>query len=183
MPESNAIAWNEIDAEDDSEVAVERKEVQFLVFRCGTGLYGVDLLKIHEILKPLPVTRLPNVDEEVLGVINLRGNIIPVLDVLKTLRDEYSALSSTSRIIVCSVNDKSMGLLVDGVVEVVSLLESSIEGAELRGFSQEYLSGVGRTKDFIFLIFNLPLLFRDTRIESGEEDEEALFLESDMRRG
>src|SRR5512137_1246495 len=100
MPESNAIAWNEIDTEGESEASVERKEVQFLVFRCGAGLYGVDLLKIHEILKPLPVTRLPNVDEEVLGVINLRGNIIPVLDVLKTLRDEYSTLVPTSRIIV-----------------------------------------------------------------------------------
>src|SRR5512135_2509189 len=121
MPESNAIAWNEIDAEDDSEVAVERKEVQFLVFRCGSGLYGVDLLKIHEILKPLPVTRLPNVDPEVLGVINLRGNIIPVLDILKTLRNEYTQLSATSRIVVCSVSERSMGLLVDSVVEVVTL--------------------------------------------------------------
>ncbi|WP_078123517.1 chemotaxis protein CheW [Leptonema illini] len=164
MPENslNAISWND----DETEAVVAEAEVQFLVFLCGSGLYGVDLLKIHEILKPLPVTRLPNVEEEVLGVINLRGNIIPVLDVLKTLRHEYAELHPTSRIVVCSVNDKSMGLLVDAVVEVVSLKESSIEGAELRGFSQEYLSGVGRTSDFIFLIFNLALLFKDRVAES-----------------
>lgn len=168
MPENslNAIAWNE---DVDDETVSTEAEAQFLVFRCGEGLYGVDLLQIHEILKPLPVTRLPNVEEEVLGVINLRGNIIPVLDVRKTLGNEYAELHPTSRIVVCSVNEKSMGLLVDSVVEVVALKESSIEGAELRGFSQEYLSGVGRTDDFIFLIFNLALLFRD-RLPEKETD-------------
>lgn len=177
MPENalNIASWNQTDLE--TEDASVQNEVQFLVFRCGTGLYGVDLLKIHEILKPLPVTRLPNVDPEVLGVINLRGNIIPVLDVLKTLRNEYTELSSTSRIIVCSVNERSMGLLVDAVAEVVALNEASIEGAELRGFSQDYLSGVGRTKEFIFLIFNLPLLFRDTNARTGDEGMDGLPVE------
>jgi purine-binding chemotaxis protein CheW len=165
MPESsiNAIAWND----EETYNVVTEPEVQFLVFRCGTGLYGIDLLKIHEILKPLPVTRLPNVEEEILGVINLRGNIIPVLDVMKTLRNEYAELTPSSRIVVCSVKEKSIGLLVDAVVEVVSLKESAIEGAELKGFSQDYLSGVGRTSNFIFLIFNLALLFRDPGSEQN----------------
>jgi len=84
------------------------------------------------------------------------------------LNHEYAELQPSSRIIVCSVNNKSMGLLVDSVTEVVSLKDSSIEGAELRGFSQEYLSGVGRTDSFIFLIFNLALLFKEKTAESGD---------------
>lgn len=169
MPENtlNNLLWQE----EETETATVEPDSQFLVFRCGDGIYGVDLLQIHEILKPLPVTRLPNVAEEVLGVINLRGNIIPVLDILKTLRNQYTELSNNSRIIVCSVNNKSMGLLVDSIVEVIGLKESDIEGAELRGFSQDYLSGVGRTKDYIFLIFNLALLFKEKE-ESDSNDKE-----------
>ena len=82
MTESTALTERSYyDGEVDEESLIEK--LQFLVFQSGNGMYGVNILETHEILKPVSVTRLPNVEPEVLGVINLRGNIIPVIDILK----------------------------------------------------------------------------------------------------
>jgi purine-binding chemotaxis protein CheW len=153
----------------DTETEEDTTElVQFLVFQSGNGLYGINILETHEILKPVVVTRLPNVEPEVLGVINLRGNIIPVIDIQKKFSDDYCEIKDTSRIVVCTFGNKHLGLLVDRIVEVASISEDNIEGVEVRGLSNQYLKGVGRASDKIFLIFNLEILFAE---QTGEEDE------------
>ncbi|MCX7811513.1 MAG: chemotaxis protein CheW [Leptospiraceae bacterium] len=134
------------------------RETQFLVFESANNLYGIDILKITEILKPVQVTRLPNAENFVLGVINLRGNIVPVIDIRKILKNEYTELTNFSRIIVSNIYNKNLGLLVERVLEVVTLREDQIEGGEIKNFSENYIEGVGRSKDKLFLIFNLPLL-------------------------
>ena len=134
------------------------RETQFLVFESANNLYGIDILKITEILKPVQVTRLPNAENFVLGVINLRGNIVPVIDIRKILKNEYTELTNFSRIIVSNIYNKNLGLLVEKVLEVVTLREDQIEGGEIKNFSENYIEGVGRNKDKLFLIFNLPLL-------------------------
>ena len=134
------------------------RETQFLVFESAKNLYGIDILKITEILKPVQVTRLPNAENFVLGVINLRGNIVPVIDIRKILKNEYTELTNLSRIIVSNIYNKNLGLLVERVLEVVTLREDQIEGGEIKNFSENYIEGVGRSKDKLFLIFNLPLL-------------------------
>jgi purine-binding chemotaxis protein CheW len=134
------------------------RETQFLVFESANNLYGIDILKITEILKPVQVTRLPNAENFVLGVINLRGNIVPVIDIRKILKNEYTELTNLSRIIVSNIYNKNLGLLVERVLEVVTLREDQIEGGEIKNFSENYIEGVGRSKDKLFLIFNLPLL-------------------------
>jgi purine-binding chemotaxis protein CheW len=134
------------------------QETQFLVFESANNLYGIDILKITEILKPVQVTRLPNAENFVLGVINLRGNIVPVIDIRKILKNEYTELTNLSRIIVSNIYNKNLGLLVERVLEVVTLREDQIEGGVIKNFSENYIEGVGRSKDKLFLIFNLPLL-------------------------
>jgi purine-binding chemotaxis protein CheW len=134
------------------------QETQFLVFESANNLYGIDILKITEILKPVQVTRLPNAENFVLGVINLRGNIVPVIDIRKILKNEYTELTNFSRIIVSNIYNKNLGLLVERVLEVVTLREDQIEGGEIKNFSENYIEGVGRSNDKLFLIFNLPLL-------------------------
>ncbi len=145
-------------------------EKQYLIFETAGNNYGIDILKIGEILKPVKVTRLPNAEVEVLGVINLRGNIVPVIDVRKVLIKEYTKLTNFSRIIVCNIYNKNLGLLVEKVVEVQNLREDQLEGIEVKNFSQNYIEGVGRGKDKIFLIFNLPLLIQDYGKKEGLEN-------------
>jgi purine-binding chemotaxis protein CheW len=126
------------------------RETQFLVFESANNLYGIDILKITEILKPVQVTRLPNAENFVLGVINLRGNIVPVIDIRKILKNEYTELTNLSRIIVSNIYNKNLGLLVERVLEVVTLREDQIEGGEIKNFSENYIEGVGRSKDKLF---------------------------------
>jgi purine-binding chemotaxis protein CheW len=139
--------------------------VQFLVFQIGKGNFGINILDTHEILKPVTITRLPNVDSEFLGVINLRGNIIPVMDMNKKFARRFTDLTNFSRIVVANHNSKYMGLLVDRVVEVARIHEDNIEGSEARGFSNRYVTGVGRVDEKrLFLILNLDIVFESTNL-------------------
>lgn len=153
--------------EDDKDISVEK--IQFLVLQSGNGYYGINIVETHEILKPVTVTRLPNVEPEVLGVLNLRGNIIPVIDMNKKFAGRYTELTNLSRVVVCAYQGKYMGLIVDRVVEVARIEKDSIEGTEVRGLSNQYVRGVGRTENRLFLILNLSVLIGfQTKKTSGE---------------
>jgi purine-binding chemotaxis protein CheW len=178
METMDLISQNQsLEKKDQGSEAISYKEIQFLVFECAENFYGIDILKITEILKPVPVTRLPNAEDFVLGVINLRGNIVPVLDVKKILKNEYTELNSFNRIIVCNIFNKQLGLLVDKVLEVVTLREDQIEGGEVKNFSDNYIEGVGRTKERLFLIFNLPLLMEQYKPKELKSELKQLELE------
>lgn len=131
---------------------------QYLTFSVAGGEYGIDILDTHEILKPVPVTRLPNVESDVLGVINLRGNIIPIIDLNEKFQNRFSDLELQSRIVVVYYKGKYTGLLVDRVLEVAQVPESGLEGAGVRGLSNQYIQGVGRSESRLFLILNLDVL-------------------------
>ncbi len=141
---------------------------QFLTFAVAGGEYGIDVLDTHEILKPVLVTRLPNVEDDVLGVINLRGNIIPIIDLNRKFRGEFSVVDVQSRIIVVHHRGKYTGLLVDRVLEVAQVPESGLEGSEVRGLSNEYIEGVGRSKERLFLILNLDIIINRPAAEIQE---------------
>lgn len=144
------------DAEAEKESGESHR--QFLTFDAAGGYYAVDILETHEILKPAPVTRTPNVEEEMLGVINLRGNIIPIIDLNRKFRARFTELDVASRIVVVNHGGKFSGLLVDRVAEVARVPESAIEAGEVRGLSNEYIQSVGRANGKIFLILNLSQL-------------------------
>lgn len=142
--------------EEEDKASADR--IQFLVFQAGKGFFGINIVETHEILKPVTVTRLPNVEPDVMGVINLRGNIIPVIDVNRKFQRTYTELSPASRIVVCMHEGKYLGLIVDRVVEVARILEDEIEGAEVKGLSNQFVRGVGRSDNRLFLILNLKAL-------------------------
>lgn len=132
--------------------------VQFLTFRVAEQDYGIDILETHEILKPVSITRLPNVSPDVMGVINLRGNIIPVIDLERKFSNTYASLDDDSRIIVSTNNVKFMGLLVRRVQEVARVREEDLEATSMAKISNEFIRGVGRSEHRIFLILNLEAL-------------------------
>lgn len=135
--------------------------VQFLIFEATDGHYGINILQTHEVLKPVAVTRLPNVEDDVLGVINLRGSIIPVIDINKKFGYNYTRLTPHSRIIVCTIDGKMTGILVNRVMEVARIPEESIEGPEVHELSEQHVSGVGRSGERIFLILNPNIIVRE----------------------
>lgn len=155
---------------DDEEAESLENYQQFLTFAVSEGEYGIDILETHEILKPQAITRLPNVQEEVLGVINLRGNIIPIVDLNKKFQEDFTVLDAQTRIVVVNYHGKYSGLLVDRVLEVARVPEDGVEAAEVRGLSNEYISGVGRSDERLFLILNLDRVFAAMHPESDQPE-------------
>ncbi|BDA79548.1 chemotaxis protein CheW [Leptospira kobayashii] len=94
---------------------------QFLTFTIEKEYFGIRLLLVHEILKPVLITRIPNVDEHILGVINLRGEIIPIIDLKKNFHQTDTEIFPASRIVVVMLNEKRCGILVDEVKQVVKV--------------------------------------------------------------
>ncbi|GBF49842.1 chemotaxis signal transduction protein [Leptospira ryugenii] len=99
---------------------------QFLTFTIDKEYFGLPLLHVHEILKPVMITRIPNVEEYILGVINLRGEIIPIVDLKKRFHQIDSEIFPISRIIVIMLNEKRCGILVDEVKQVVKIQKAMI---------------------------------------------------------
>lgn len=140
---------------------------QFVVFQLGSEEYGVNVLQAKEIIKPKNITNVPNTPEHVLGVFNLRGQIVPVVDMKKRFSIELDENEKTdsSRIITVEVNDALIGIKVDGVNEVVWLDQDKLEPAPevAGGVRQEYLIGIGKIQDRLLVLVDLnKILFEDT---------------------
>jgi purine-binding chemotaxis protein CheW len=99
---------------------------QFLTFLVNRETFGITLSFVHEILKPVYITRIPNAEEYILGVINLRGEIIPILDLRQKFEQGFTPVKKETRIIVVHLNEKKIGLLVDEVLHVVKIEASNI---------------------------------------------------------
>ncbi|MCC5813256.1 MAG: purine-binding chemotaxis protein CheW [Leptospira sp.] len=120
------MAVQETTEEQELGEAVAEETSQFLSFVVDNEYFGLELLAVHEILKPVPITRVPNVENYILGVINLRGEIIPILDLKKRFDLGNTDLSPTSRFIVIMENEKRIGIFVDEVKQVLKVPESCL---------------------------------------------------------
>ena len=161
----------EVEAGQEEEDFIGEGDIlQIVSFLLDDVEYGVDILAVHEILRYPDITRLPNTPDFIRGVINLRGNVIPVVDVRIRFGLPVGEITDLTRIIVIESEDKEVGLLVDNVYQVVRLPESHVdEPSELiEGVSEEFIKGIGRLKDRLIVILNLSsMLF----IEKKEEEE------------
>jgi purine-binding chemotaxis protein CheW len=133
-------------------------------FRVGRETYGVDIFVVREIVKAQEITSVPGAADYVLGIINLRGKIISVIDLAQRLGLGRSGIDRNSRIVVVDLDGFTVGLLVDAATEVLKLPPESIEAApeELKGSVQDdYLEGVGKLKDRLVIILNPGHLLAD----------------------
>jgi purine-binding chemotaxis protein CheW len=137
-------------------------------FRIGRETYGVDIFVVREIVKAQEITSVPGASDYVLGIINLRGKIISVVDLAQRLGLGKSKVDRASRILVVDLDGFTVGFLVDAATEVLKLAPESIEAApeELKGsVHDDYLEGVGKLKDRLVIILNPGSLLADG--ESG----------------
>jgi len=137
----------------DSEV------MQLVSFMLDEVEYGVDILRVHEILRYPDITRLPNTPDFIQGVINLRGNVIPVVDVRIRFGFPKGDITDLTRIIVVETGGKQVGLLVDNVYQVVRIPLTSIDPPSelITGVSEDFITGIGRLKDRLIVILNMSL--------------------------
>jgi len=107
--------------------------VQLCTFRIGAEDYAIDIMRVREIIRPLPITPVPRAPAFVEGVVRLRGEVIPVLDVRKRLGVEAKAPTRKSRFLIVNVAGRRIGLVVDEVCEVLRLPRSDIRPAPALG--------------------------------------------------
>ena len=138
--------------------------LQLVTFLLDDVEYGVNILSVHEILRIPEITRLPNTPSFINGVINLRGNVIPVVDVRERFGFPTAEATDLTRIIVIETDGKQVGLLVDNVYQVVRIAETSVDPPSdlIAGVSEEFIEGIGRLENRLIVILNMSnIIFLD----------------------
>ncbi len=140
----------------DSRALASRDVVELLAFWIADEEYAVDIVEIQEIIKLPAVTHVPRSPAPVLGIISLRGTIVPVLDLRAVLRLGRAPESSASRILVMRAEGDPIGLLVDRVTSVVRLRNESVEAVPrtMQHDATEFLRGVGRIEDRLLILLD-----------------------------
>lgn len=132
------------------------QEQRLTIFTIGEEEFAVDIMRVVEILMPQKATRLPKTPDFIEGVINLRGQVIPIIDLRKKFGIE-SASTTKGRILLARVGGEVVGLLVDSVKEVLVLSKDAVvpPPAAVKGIQTEYFEGVGKSGERLIIILNL----------------------------
>jgi purine-binding chemotaxis protein CheW len=139
-------------------------DMQFVVCVVADERYGIEVGRVHEIIRLTAITALPGSDRSFSGVINLRGRIIPVMDVRLRFGLPDAAPTRHSRIVVAEAGGAQIGLVVDAVDEVVHIPASAIEPTPglSDGGATEHLTGIARLTDGLVIMLDLERLLSST---------------------
>ncbi len=143
------------------------EEMQLVVFMLRQGdvvcEYGVPITQVQEIITMTRPTQLPQAPDFVEGIINLRGKIIPIIDLKKRFQMGISDITSDTRSVVVEVEGQTVGIIVDEVSEVLRLANSDIEPAPaiIGGITAEYLTGVGKIEGRLLILLDMNKILTD----------------------
>lgn len=149
---------------------------KFLTFFLDGEEYGLEILKVQEIIGLLPITRVPRTREYVRGVVNLRGRVIPILDLKSIFGMAATEPTSETCIVVVEVHGNQLGILVDRVSEVADIGDEDIEEAPEMGAGShtDYLLGIAKSGGRVVLLLDLDrvLSMEEARAAAGGESTE-----------
>lgn len=130
---------------------------QLVSFNIGSEEFGVDILKVQEINRMVDITRVPQAPHYVEGVINLRGKVIPIIDLRKRFNLAVKEHDKNTRIVVVDIGGNIMGMIVDAVSEVLRLPSDTIEPPPelVTGINSEYIKGVAKLEDRLLIFLDL----------------------------
>ena len=139
-----------------SEVTYSGNDIQLVVFKLGREEYGVSILQVQEIKRITEITRVPHSPDYIKGVMNLRGSVLPVIDLKKRLGLPPEEYTEDTRIIIIKVEEIVVGMIVDAVSEVTTIDQNNIEPpqAVVGGIAADYLSGVGKLENRLLILLN-----------------------------
>ena len=132
-------------------------EKQYVIFKLGNEEYGVDIMNVKEISEFKESIKVPNAPYFVSGIINLRGEIIPIVDLKKRFNINSEIVDKDTRIIVINLNDKLVGFIVDDASQVLRINDENIDSAPelVTGMDRQYISGVGKVGEKLIIILDL----------------------------
>ncbi len=158
------------------EAIAERKETssiegKFLTFVLGDEIYGIEILKAREIIGLMDITTVPQTPDYMKGVINLRGKVIPVIDLRTKFSMQEEEHTQETCVIVVEVNNTSIGIVVDSVSEVSDIRGEEIENAPKFGheIDTSFIMGLGKAKDKIIILLDIDAVLSSEELEMVEE--------------
>jgi purine-binding chemotaxis protein CheW len=154
--------------EEEEKKRQDAELIQLVTFSIGEEEFGVDILKVQEIIRTMEITRVPRAPEFVEGVINLRGKVIPIIDLRRRFGLPTRDHDQHTRIIVIEISNMIVGFVVDSVSEVLRIPEGTVEPPPpvVSGLESEYISGVGKLEDRLLILLDLD------RLLSSDEQEQ-----------
>lgn len=141
--------------------------MQLVTFSIGEEEFGVDILKVQEIIRTMEITKVPKAPDFVEGVINLRGKVIPIIDLRRRFGLSSKEHDKHTRIIVIEINNMIVGFVVDSVSEVLRIPAGTVEPppAVVAGMESEYISGVGKLQDRLLILLDLDRLLSNDDLD------------------
>lgn len=151
------------DDEDD-----DAMKDRYLTFRVGDEVYGIEIAYVTEIVGMQKITEVPDMPDFVRGVINLRGQVIPVIDVRARFHMEDRPYDDRTCVVVIRLNETSIGLVVDTVNEVMDIPASQVSPPPKlgQGGGNRYIKGMGKVGDEVKILLDAGKLLFDNELES-----------------
>lgn len=149
----------------------EITEGKFLTFILGEEVYGIEILKVREIIKLMDITTVPRTPDYLKGVINLRGKVIPIINLRSKFSMQEIEHTQETCIIVVEVNQTSIGIIVDSVSEVSNIKGGEIEDAPHLGqdVDTNFILGLGKTKERIVILLDIEKVLSSEELEIAEQ--------------
>jgi purine-binding chemotaxis protein CheW len=146
------------------------KVLQLVGFKTGSEYFGVPIGKVKEIVRVPEITAVPDTPDFLNGVINLRGRIIPVIELNKRLCATGTDRKKSNRILVLELEGSIVGLLVDSASEILKVSEDSIEPPPglISAIGAEYVTGVGKLKDKLIVLLDVARLLSPEEMKKVE---------------
>ncbi|MDF2986064.1 MAG: CheW protein [Eubacterium sp.] len=155
----------------DEELELQNEDTQkgrFLTFALGKEEYGIEIKYVTEIIGIQVITKIPELPDYLKGIINLRGKIIPVMDVRLRFKKESREYTDRTCIIVIDINETSIGLIVDTVSEVITIEDVNIVPPPnfKTGFNNKYVKGIGKTGNDVKLLLDCEKILSEEELDS-----------------
>ena len=142
----------------------EKSTKQYIVVQIGNEKYGIDIGYIDNIVRMQKITRVPKAQVYFKGIINLRGEIVPVMSIRTKMELEDDVITNKTRIIILKIEDKGLlGVMVDEVCEVVTLSEDDIDtmSSNAKSGKDSFISGIGKKDDTLISLFEINAIIEE----------------------
>lgn len=148
---------------NDTAQATDDPILQWVTFRLDNETYGINVMQVQEVLRHTEIAPVPGAPSYVLGIINLRGNVVTVIDTRQRFGLESAEVNEQTRIVIIEAERQVVGILVDSVAEVVYLRQSEIETAPNIGTdeSARFIQGVCNKDDELLILVDLDKMMTD----------------------
>jgi len=136
-------------------------ETQIVIFQLNHEYFGVNIASVESIIKMLPITAIPHAPDFIKGIINLRGKILPVVDLHKRFSLPVIEENRDGRIVVAAIDEKEVGMMVDGVSEVLTINDEDVEPAPcmVTSIDSSFIVGIAKIDKQLVMLLDLDKVF------------------------